>query len=398
MWQMGVPVATPIMGRDVAAGIAGVLKPDDRVSAFERRIFALCGTSPAGLLNSGRAALFATLLAMKEACPRDEVVIPAFVCPSVGRAVVKAGLRVVLCDVTPSGFGLDIDALERAITARTLAVVTTHLFGYPTDVAPVLRLAHAAGAMVIEDAAQAFGATRSSRYVGTTADAGIFSFGLSKVIFTMGGGLIFANSPRVAERLGSVLAPLRASPAWLQAAGVLELACIAMLVRSHHLGPLARFWAGALRGKHDADDFEISACTPAQAAVGCSLLRRLAEITAARERNARCFLVNLSGILGIRLPERDPDSEPVCLRFPIVVEDPAKRALALARLQRSGINASQMYDRTSYEALCRFASGRPACPQTEYLIDRMLNLPTHPYMREQDMKGIVAVFHEVFGS
>lgn len=393
MWQMGVPVATPIMGRDVAAGIAAVFKPDGRISAFEGQIFAFCGTNPAGLLNSGRAALFATLLAMKQDSPRDEVIIPAFICPSVARAVVKAGLKVVLCDVAPGGFGLDPRALEQAITPRTLVVVATHLFGYPTDVAPVLRLAHAAGAMVIEDAAQAFGATVNSRPVGTAADAGMFSFGLSKVLFTMGGGLILANNPRVAERLVAVLEPLRADPAWRQALGLCKLALIAILLRSHHLGPLASVWAAAFRGKHDADDFNVSAWTPAQAAVASSLLRRLADITAARQRHAAWFLEELSGIPGLRLPTPLPNSAPAFLRFPIVVADPVKKRALLGRLQKNGINASEMYDRASYQAVCSFASSRTECAETEYLVERMLNLPTHAYLEQRDREQIRAAFH-----
>jgi len=182
MWRMGVPVATPVLLSDVVAGAVSLLRPDGQVRGFEKEVGSMFGSSALGLVSSGRSALYVLLCAMKRPSPRDEVIIPAFVCPSVGRAVVKAGLKALACDVNPSGFGLDEKALSNLVGSRTLAVVTTHLFGYATDVTAILKMAHSAGAMLIEDAAQAFGALTSLGQVGSTADAAIFRFGMSKLL------------------------------------------------------------------------------------------------------------------------------------------------------------------------------------------------------------------------
>jgi perosamine synthetase len=395
---MGVPVATPVSLRDVGAGVASLFKPGGKVPAFGEDIMSLYGHRPYALVNSGRAALYLVLAAMKGTSLRDEVVIPAFVCPTVGRAVAKAGLRTVLCDVNARDFGPDLDALQQAIGRRTLAVITTHLFGYPTDVAPILGLARSAGAMVIEDCAQAFGAAVDGRQTGTSADAGVFSFGMSKVLFTMGGGLLLANNPLVAERLSGMLPSIPPASRASQAAGLLKFSAVSVLVQGHHLGPFAGVWAGALRGRHDTDDFTAEAYSPAQAAVGSSLLKRIGEITAIRQRHAAYFAERLSDFRGIRLPQSQPGSRPVFLRFPIVVQDPVRRNILLTRLKRKGINASEMYDRSSYARLREFAPGDRNLPGTEYLVDRILNLPTHPYVRREDLEDTVTAFEETFSN
>src|SRR5690348_13224964 len=172
MWKMGVPVATPVSANDWLSAALALRSPENHRLAFENEVGNLLGTPFVRSTSSGRAALFITLQAMKRFSSRHEVVIPAFVCPSVGRAVVKAGLKPVLCDVGLSGSGLDLNSLERVLNRRTLAVVTAHLYGYPSEVKPIVARSHAAGAVVIEDAAQAFGAKIHHQFAGAIADAG----------------------------------------------------------------------------------------------------------------------------------------------------------------------------------------------------------------------------------
>src|SRR5258708_1297150 len=100
-FRMGVPVATPISAADCLAGGAALVRRGAHRPAFENEVRNLLGMDFVRSTNSGRSALYFTLQAMKQSSSRNEVVIPAFVCPSVGRAVVKAGLKAVLCDVGP---------------------------------------------------------------------------------------------------------------------------------------------------------------------------------------------------------------------------------------------------------------------------------------------------------
>jgi perosamine synthetase len=392
MWRMGVPVATPARFSDILAG-AACLGRRDAQTGFLDALREDYGHCVIGAVSSGRAALFLILEAMKALSPRDEVVVPAFVCPSVPRAVVKAGLKAVLCDVAPAGFGLDPEALAPLLGFRTLAVVTTHLFGCPVPIAAALEQARTAGAWVIEDAAQALGARLGERRAGTMADAGVISFGMSKVI-SSGGGLILAAHPGLAARLRTLILQAPPAPWWRQAAGTLQFAALALAVRSHHLGPVAALWAGHWRGKDDSADFPVLAHSAVQAATGARLYRRLETITAARRANAAWFAENLEGIPGIRLPRPSPDAAPVWLRYPVIVEDPVRRQRLLDLLRAGGVNVSQMYGEDSYRQVCALASRPQPCPATEYLLPRMTNLPTHPYVTAGDRNRILRAFRQ----
>lgn len=395
--RMGVPVATPVDVACLRAGARALLDRRDATLDFERDLQDLLGASLVRGTNSGRAALYAVLLAMRRMSSRDEVVLPAFACPSIGRAVVKAGLKAVLCDVEASGSGLEPKSLERAVTTRTLAVVAAHLYGCPCELAPVLRISRSAGAMVIEDCAQAFGARLNGRFVGTLADAGVFSFGMSKPLWTNGGGAICTSHLELSEHLDRVTRSFSEVPRTRQAIDMAKFAALSRIVRSHRLGPLDTLWGAALRGKDDCADFRVRRLPSTHAAAGRTLLRRLEEINEIRRRNAVYFSEHLTGCGEICLPELTPDSEPIFLRFPVIVNEPETRRQLIRGLHRAGINASRMYERESYEGLKTFAVRPSECARTEYLVDRMLNLPTHAYMRSEDLSAAVDIFKAILG-
>jgi dTDP-4-amino-4,6-dideoxygalactose transaminase len=398
MWRMGVPVATPVNASDFLTGLSALLTCRESYrSAFENDLRNLLGVPFVRGTNSGRAALFFTLQAMKKLSSRDEVIVPAFVCPSVGRAVVKAGLKPVLCDVTSSGSGLDAKSLERTLHQRTLAVVAAHLYGYPFDVTPILKLAHSEGAMVVEDGAQAFGAKLHDQYVGTRADAGVFSFGMSKVLWSINGGLITSSNPELIRHVDDALAPSPRLSWFREAAGLAKFGVLAILVRSHHLRPLSAVWSGAIRGRSDCEDFTTALYPQGNAAIGSALLPRLTEITRVRRRNASYFADRLSRLDGLILPNVTFESDPVYLRFPIVVKDTDVKQTLIAKLRGRGINVSEMYTRRSYEALRDLTGATSGHPHTEYLMERMLNLPTHQFMRECHLNATVDAFESVLG-
>lgn len=391
--RMGVPVATPIGVSDWMAAVSGVITGRDEQSMLETEIKALLDVPFAMGVNSGRAALHVTLEAMKRSSGRREVVIPAFACPSVGRAVVKAGLRAVVCDVGPTGSGLDLPSLEQVLSRETLAVVAAHLYGYPVDISGVLDQSRRMGAYVIEDCAQAFGARLHGSYVGTLADVGIFSFGMSKVLWCMGGGVIVTASSELSERVRRLLSESKTSRRAGEIADVAKFGLLGLILRSHHLGPLDTVWGQLMRGKGDCDDFDVSVLPASHASAARSLLKKLGNITNCRRRNATRLAAALAGCPGITLPQVAPGSEPVFLRFPVVVSDKDAKTHLLMRLRSAGISASEMYQEDSYEAMRGFAERSTSCPHAEYLVQRMLNLPTHAFMRESDLAAIELLFN-----
>lgn len=393
MIRMGLPVATPIDFDDLSAGFKVLLKPNGVLEAFREQLRSYIGTEHVFAVNSGRAAIYIALRAIAKRSKHKDVIIPAFICPSVARAIVKAELNVVLCDITPDGFGLDPNALEKLLTMKPLAVIAPHLFGYPSDLNIINELASKMGTIVIEDAAQAFGAQWNKQPVGTLASVGIFSFGMAKVLSTLGGGLITVNDEMLIDNVRAFFEGLPCPDHRSQVMDLSKIALLSMFSRSHYLGPFIYVWEKKFQRASDLNDFEPQRYSPAQAAIAQRLVNRFEAITVVRRNNARKLERGLTGLPGITIPQVSPESSPVYLRFPVVVEDVYIKEKLVKKLAQSGINVSQMYDKKSFESVCSLASRIDRYPVTEYLCDRMVNLPTHAYLTERDISTMIDVFH-----
>ena len=183
---------------------------------------------------------------------------PIMACSGTAAFVVAlrlAGLRAVACDTLPGGFGIDPGALGRCCDETALAVVPAHLGGRASDISAVSAVAHAYGAVVIEDAAQALGASFGGRSVGLSGDIGFFSLAVGKGLTTYEGGVLFSRDPDLhAELQGTASRVLRPGLLW-NARRVLELLGYAVAYNPALL-PLA--YGRPLRRELDRDD-EIAA-------------------------------------------------------------------------------------------------------------------------------------------
>jgi dTDP-4-amino-4,6-dideoxygalactose transaminase len=117
--------------------------------------------------------------------------------------ILAAGATPVLADVG-ADLNLTVESIKEVVTARTRAILVPHLFGNPADIEAIVSYAVSRRIKIIDDAAQAFGATFNGRLLGTFGDAGILSFGSGKVCFGTGGGVLVTNSGAVYERIQSI--------------------------------------------------------------------------------------------------------------------------------------------------------------------------------------------------
>jgi dTDP-4-amino-4,6-dideoxygalactose transaminase len=145
------------------------------VARFEVDFAAYCDCPHAVGVGSGTEALWLSLLALGVG-PGDEVITVPNTFMATAEAISYCGARPVFVDVDEYTYTLDPTALEKAVTARTKAIIPVHLFGQPADMDPILEVARSHGLFVIEDACQAHGAEYKGRRVGTLADAACFSF------------------------------------------------------------------------------------------------------------------------------------------------------------------------------------------------------------------------------
>jgi 8-amino-3,8-dideoxy-alpha-D-manno-octulosonate transaminase len=174
-----------------AHGFDALRKGVYKVREFEAAAAKKFGIAHAQAVCSGTAALRVAMAAL-DIGRGDEVIIPAFTFVATAEAVIQSGADLVVVDVDDS-LNIAPTAIEAAITPRTRAIIAVHMLGAPADMAAIGEIARRHGLKVIEDAAQAVGATYRGQSIGTIGDVGCFSFDAGKVIITGEGGMVVTN-------------------------------------------------------------------------------------------------------------------------------------------------------------------------------------------------------------
>jgi dTDP-4-amino-4,6-dideoxygalactose transaminase len=180
---------------------SGAYVSGPKVDAFEKSFAAYTGAKESVALNSGTSALHLALLALGIG-PGDEVIAPAMTFVATVATIRYAGATPVLVDADPLTWNIDPASIARAITPRTKAIIPVHLHGRMADMDAIMALAAQHGLPVIEDAAQAHGATWKGRGAGTIGQIGCFSFYPGKNLGACGeGGGAVTNDPALAARM-----------------------------------------------------------------------------------------------------------------------------------------------------------------------------------------------------
>lgn len=171
------------------------------VEEFERGFAKFCNAEYAVGLSSGSTALDFVLSVCGVGCG-DEVITTPYTFVATVEAIRHVGAKPVFVDIEGVGYNINHELLEAAITSRTKAVVPVHLFGHPADMDPINKIAEAHGLVVVEDAAQAHGASYKGKQVGTLGKAACFSFYPSKNLGAYGdAGMVVTDSEEVAEQV-----------------------------------------------------------------------------------------------------------------------------------------------------------------------------------------------------
>ena len=180
--------------------ISGDLWEGPSVARFEREFAKAIGSADAVTVPSGRAG-FKFLFESLGLEPGGEVICSAFGYPIVPFIVKKLGYDLSFVDCETKTLGMDPEALETRISDTTQAVIATHLYGVPCKIDRIAEICRKHGVVLIEDCAHCFGAAVGGKRVGSFGDAGCFSFETSKVINTMGGGMVTVRDTELAEKI-----------------------------------------------------------------------------------------------------------------------------------------------------------------------------------------------------
>jgi perosamine synthetase len=151
------------------------------IPAFEAAFADYCGVKHAIATNNGTTALHLALVALGIG-PGDEVIVPSLTYIASANAVTYCGARPVFVDNDVRTMNIDPAAIEAAITPRTRAIMPVHLYGHPADIEPIRQIAQRHGLKIVEDAAEALGATYRGRRVGGLSDCATFSFFGNKIV------------------------------------------------------------------------------------------------------------------------------------------------------------------------------------------------------------------------
>lgn len=325
----------------------------DEVAGFEREWSEYCGVPWAVGVSSGTDALALALRAVGVG-PGDEVLVPAMTAVATWVAVSQIGAVPVGVDIEPVRNGMDPDSARAALSERTRAVVAVHLFGRIADVDALGEVAREVQAPLVEDAAQAHGATVHGRVAGSLGSAASFSFYPTKNLGTLGdAGAVTTSDPEFADR--------------------------ARLLREYG-------W----RAREDAVLKGVNArLDELHAAFLRVMLARLQRANDRRREIAAAYLEELAGTPGLELPSPVPGSEHAWHLF--VVRHPRRDALAAA-LREEGIGTGIHYaSLPPLNAAFRDGGWREGdFPVAERHAACALSLPMHQALTEADVARVVA--------
>lgn len=326
------------------------------VSALEEEIARYVGTAHAVGLNSGTDALHLALRAL-DVGPGDEVITTPFTFVATTEAIGIVGATPVFVDIDPVTYNIDPKAIEAAITPRTKAILPIHLYGHPAPMPEIVEIAGRRGLAVVEDCAQAIGATIGGKKVGSFGDVGCFSFFPSKNLGAFGdGGMATTGRDDLNARMRSL--------------------------RAH---------GGRVKYHHEELGVN-SRLDEVQAAILRVKLPHLEDWIARRRANAQAYGQALAPVATV--PAETPGTRHVFHQYTIALDDRdgAAKALAAAGVQTMvyypvPLHLQEVHRSLGYE--------QGAFPYSERAAKHVLSLPMFPELDEQRRQAVVDAVRQV---
>jgi perosamine synthetase len=341
------------------------------ITKLEENLAKYVNTKYAVTFNSGTSALHADLLAHN--ITSGEIIVPSFTFVSTANSVLLAGAKPVFAEIEDETYGLCCEDVKERITSKTKAIIPVHYAGGACrDIKSLKEIAEDHNLILIEDAAEALGATLDNKKVGNFGDSSMFSFCQNKIISGGEGGVILTNSKEIYDKL--------------------------KLIRSH----------GRQEGKEDyfsttkeldyveiGFNFRMSSIT---AALVLSQLKKIDEIIKLRNKKAEIYNKNLSKIKEIKTPVKRKNSSHVYQMYTIQCKDNKTREKIKKILEKSGIMSKIYFEpiplKTFYKKTFGYKQGY--LPKTEELAGKVLTLPMYPTLSHDELKYIIDTIHECF--
>ncbi|MGC9009181.1 MAG: DegT/DnrJ/EryC1/StrS family aminotransferase [Sulfolobales archaeon] len=362
-----IRIARPLITDDDIAAVGDVLRSGylthgKVVEEFENKFAEKHNCKYGIAVSNGTVALEIALRCLGVGFG-DEVIVPVFTFAATANSALTLGARPIFCDIDPETFNIDTRCVEERISKRTRVIIPVHLFGHPADMDPIIKIARDNNIFVLEDAAQAHGARYKNKPVGCLGDIGIFSFYATKNITSGEGGIILTNDPQKRDFM--------------------------KIFRDQ--GQVSKYLHEILGGNYRM--------TSIQGMLALKQLERLDHINEIRRRNAKLLNDKLSKINWIKTPIEKEWAYHVYHQYVILLKDdaPITRDELINYLRRHGIetaihyprplNEQPLYRKLGYDENC--------CPVARDISRRILSLPVHPLISEDDINYIVEVLSKI---
>jgi dTDP-4-amino-4,6-dideoxygalactose transaminase len=341
------------------------------IQEFERVVASFIGRKYALAFNSGTSALHALLLAHN--IKNKEVIVPSFTFIATANTVILAGGKPVFAETEPETYGLDVQDVKKKITKKTKAIMQLHYGGFPgRDTEKLRELADEKNILLLEDAAESFGAMMGGKKVGSFGKSSMFSFCQSKAISTGEGGVIVTDSEEIFEKC--------------------------KLIRSHGRVEEGEDYFSSI-GDNDYVDvgynFRLASMN---AALGLSQLKKLKKIVERRRKIANYMTSHLSKIRYVTVPKELPGHFSIYQMYTIQLKNKHMRDKLQKYLAKKGIMSKVYFNpihlKSFYKKKYRYKEG--SLPQTEELSNRILNIPLFPTMKRQEASYLINSIKEFF--
>ena len=322
------------------------------IRQFEEEFAAYCGCAYGITTSNGTTALHLAIHALGIG-PGDEVIVPALTFVASANSVHYTGARPVFADVDAESWTISPEEVERLITPRTKAIMPVHIYGQMAAMPALMEIAAAHNLWVIEDAAEAHGASIGGRRAGAWGTIGSFSFFANKIITTGEGGMLITDDAKLAARCRQL--------------------------RDHGMPPERRYW-------HDEVGFNYR-ITNMQAAVGVAQMTRIDEVIQRKRRIAEHYAEELAGVPGITMATEVAGTTSVFWMVSALIDEPypLDRDTLIKALRQAGIDSRPFFHPLDTLPPYRTESPRPMALR---LSRRGINLPSSPMLTAAQVSRI----------
>jgi dTDP-4-amino-4,6-dideoxygalactose transaminase len=336
------------------------------------------------ITGSGTCAFYLILEGLKCLYPNKKtVILPAYTAPVLKLPCDRAGLKIVLCDITLEDYGYNVKNLSRIIDKDVLCIASVALFGIPPEVTQIKKFT----IPIIDDAAQAMGSTCKGEMAGTMGTAGVVSFHRGKNLSTYSGGGLLSCSAELSEVIKKELSLLSCPSLKDEILAFMKVVAISYLLNPS-VYAIAEPFLRPFKSRSLHDSFECSAQTGFQEKLGGILLQRINGIIRQRVKNGELLYEGLRKVNGILLHKKRDDVEIAYNQFPIILEEPIKVETIQRELWQAGIETTRQYLKPLHHYF-DLGYAEKAFPVAQKAAQGLLLFPTHYGVGEYDIaRGI----------